>query len=133
MIFCLFCQINQIFLGTCTQLAAESNSTSSSTRGVSPISNTMLSSLNAILNNSTTTDLQSQLPSSCQELSSSVVVTVSPHLTSTIYDSRPATAYMSQPSTTWAPIYHRELYVPDLSLPPCCYYSPYAAGRNQTR
>ncbi|KAL3985884.1 FERM C-terminal PH-like domain family protein [Acanthocheilonema viteae] len=119
--------------GSCAQLATNSNSTSSITRGVPSASNPMLSSLNAVLDDSTTNDSQLQPPSSCQELSSSVLVTVSPHLTSTIYDSRPTTAYTSRPSTTWAPVYHRELYVPDLSPPSCCYYSPYAAGRNQIR
>ncbi|CAG9536080.1 unnamed protein product [Cercopithifilaria johnstoni] len=117
--------------GSCTQLATNSNST---TRlGVPSVSNPMLSSLNAVLDDSTTTDSQLQRPSSCQELSSSVLVTISPHLTSTTYDSRQTTAYTSRPSTTWTPVYHRELYVPDPSPPSCCYYSPYAAGRNQMR
>ncbi|OZC07932.1 hypothetical protein X798_05039 [Onchocerca flexuosa] len=118
--------------GSCAQLMTNSNSNSSTARlGVPSISNPMLSSLNAVLDDSITVDSKLQRPSSCQELSSSVLVTTSPHFTSTTYDSRPTTVYTTGPSTTWAPMYHRELYVPDLSPPSCCYYSPYAAGRNQ--
>uniref|UniRef100_A0A0R3RR49 FERM domain-containing protein n=1 Tax=Elaeophora elaphi TaxID=1147741 RepID=A0A0R3RR49_9BILA len=120
--------------GSCAQLAANSNPTSSTARLSLPsVSHPMLSSLNAVLDDSATIDPQLQRPSSCQELSSSVLVTTSPHLTSTTYDSRPTTTYTSRPSTSWAPVYHRELYVPDLSPPSCCYYSPYAADRNQMR
>ncbi|VDM93924.1 unnamed protein product [Onchocerca ochengi] len=117
---------------SCAQLMTNSNSNSSTARlGVPSVSNPMLSSLNAVLDDCITVDSKLQRPSSCQELSSSVLVTASPHFTSTIYDSRPTTVYTTGPSTTWAPVYHRELYVPDLSPPSCCYYSPYAAGRNQ--
>ncbi|MCP9264650.1 FERM central domain protein [Dirofilaria immitis] len=121
--------------GSCGQLTTNSNSSSSTARlGVPPISNIsnpMLSSLNAVLDDSTIADLQLQRQSSCQELSPSVLITTSPHFTSTTYDSRPSVMHTTRPSTTWVPIYHRELYVPDLSPPSCCYYSPYAAGRNQ--
>ncbi|KAM3716946.1 FERM domain-containing protein [Dirofilaria immitis] len=123
--------------GSCGQLTTNSNSSSSTARlGVPPISNIsnpMLSSLNAVLDDSTIADLQLQRQSSCQELSPSVLITTSPHFTSTTYDSRPSVMHTTRPSTTWVPIYHRELYVPDLSPPSCCYYSPYAAGRNQMR
>uniref|UniRef100_A0A915PQJ6 FERM domain-containing protein n=1 Tax=Setaria digitata TaxID=48799 RepID=A0A915PQJ6_9BILA len=116
--------------GSCAQLAINSNS--STTRlGVPSVSNPMLSSLNAVLDDSTATNSQLQRPSSCQELSSSILVTTSPHFTSATYDSRPTPMYTTRPSTSRAPVYHREIYVPDLSPPSCCYYSPYAAGRNQ--
>ncbi|EJW84207.1 hypothetical protein WUBG_04882, partial [Wuchereria bancrofti] len=117
--------------GSCVQLATNANSTSITRLDVPSISNPILSSFNAVLDDATTADSQLQRPSSCQEVSSSVLVTTSSHLTSTTYNSRPTAVYATRPSTSWTPVYHRELYVPDLSPPSCCYYSPFAAGRNQ--
>ncbi|EJD75820.1 CBR-FRM-7 protein [Loa loa] len=119
--------------GSCTQLKINANSSSATRLGVSSVSNPMLSSLNAVLDDSTIADSQLQRRSSCQELSSSVLVTTSPHFISTTYDTRPTSVYTTRPPASWTPIYHRELYVPDPSPPSCCYYSPYAAGRNQMR
>ncbi|VDO17169.1 unnamed protein product, partial [Brugia timori] len=118
--------------GSCVQLATNANSTITRL-GVPSVSNPILSSLNTVLDDATAADSQLQRPSSCQELSSSVLLTTSSHLTSTTHDSRPTAVYATRPSTSWTPVYHRELYVPDLSPPSCCYYSPFAAGRNQMR
>ncbi|KAK6108619.1 FERM C-terminal PH-like domain family protein [Brugia pahangi] len=118
--------------GSCVQLATNANSTITRL-GVPSVSNPILSSLNTVLDDATAADAQLQRPSSCQELSSSVLLTTSSHLTSTTHDSRPTAVYATRPSTSWTPVYHRELYVPDVSPPSCCYYSPFAAGRNQMR
>ncbi|VDM96846.1 unnamed protein product [Thelazia callipaeda] len=126
--------------GSCGQLATNSNSnfssvtaaTSATRFNVPSVSNPILSSLNAVISDSVGVDLQHlQLQSSCQELASSIVVT-SPHFTSAGYDSRPNTVYAMRPSRNRATVYHQEIYVPENSAPSCCYYSPYAAGRNQS-
>ncbi|VDN20641.1 unnamed protein product [Gongylonema pulchrum] len=118
---------------SCGQLASKSSSNSSIPQFAMPsTSNPLLSSVDAVVDRYDSLKTRLQRPSSCQELSSTVLVSSPPHSAPITYSS--PTTYASPSTTGRSSAYLHEPYVMEHARPPsCCYYSPYAAGRNHIR
>lgn len=139
------------FTGSCSKLATNANSSSSTaTTGLPSVSNPIIPSLNSYMDECDITSSHLQRPSSCQELSSPILLTppnsvpasyTSAYHSEGLGSSNPYTnveKISSSPSgggglkvQSRSPVYYRDIYVNKLAPPSCCHYLPYIAGQPQ--